>query len=148
MIADEMGTPINLPTVAATAREIAALGNWDGKQSAFEKTSEAKPVIAEGKLHLTSWRLLLDLGTLQDGEANLAGTARKASARISKARAEKLGVNDGDLLSISSDLGSLKLPVEISEMSDDQIWVPRNSIGSQVIANLGFVTGQVTVVKA
>jgi NADH-quinone oxidoreductase subunit G len=148
MIADEMGTPINLPTVAATAREIAALGNWDGKQIAFEKTSEAKPVITEGKLHLTSWRLLLDLGTLQDGEANLAGTARKASARISKARAEKLGVNDGDLLSISSDLGSLKLPVEISEMSDDQIWVPRNSISSQVIANLGFVTGQVTVVKA
>jgi NADH-quinone oxidoreductase subunit G len=148
MIADEMGTPINLPTVAATAREIAALGNWDGKKIAFEKTSEAKPVIAEGKLFLTSWRLLLDLGTLQDGEANLAGTARKASARISKSRAEKLGVNAGEFLSISSDLGTLKLPVEISEMSDDQIWVPRNSIDSQVIANLGFVSGQVTVVKA
>ena len=148
MIADEMGAPINLPTVAATAREIAALGNWDGNKIAFEKTSEAKPIIAEGKLHLTSWRLLLDLGTLQDGEANLAGTARKASARISKSRAEKLGVNEGGLVSISSDLGSLKLPVEISEMADDQIWVPRNSIDSQVIANLGFVSGQVTVVKA
>ena len=148
MIADEMGTPINLPTVAATAREIVALGNWDGKKIEFEKTSEAKPVIAEGKLHLTSWRLLLDLGTLQDGEANLAGTARKASARISKSRAEKLGVNEGEFISISSELGSLKLPVEISEMADDQIWVPRNSIDSQVIANLGFVSGQVTVVKA
>jgi hypothetical protein len=33
-------------------------------------------------------------------------------------------------------------------MSDDQIWVPRNSIDSQVIPNLGFVSGQVTVVKA
>jgi NADH-quinone oxidoreductase subunit G len=143
-----MGAPINLPTVAATAREIAALGNWDGKALAFEKTSEVKPVISEGMLHLTSWRLLLDLGTLQDGEANLAGTARKASARISKARANKLGVNDGELILISSDLGSLKLPVEISEMSDDAIWVPRNSIDSQVIANLGFVNGQVTVVKA
>jgi NADH-quinone oxidoreductase subunit G len=92
--------------------------------------------------------LLLDLGALQEGEANLAGTARKATARISKVRADKLGVNEGDLLSISSDLGSLKLPVEISEMSDDAIWVPRNSIDSQVIANLGFVSGQVTVVKA
>ena len=148
MIADEMGAPINLPTVAATAREIAALGNWDGKALAFEKTSEVKPVISEEMLHLTSWRLLLDLGTLQDGEANLAGTARKATARISKTRANKLGVNDGELISISSDLGSLKLPVEISEMSDDAIWVPRNSIDSQVIANLGFVNGQVTVVKA
>ena len=148
MIADEMGAPINLPTVAATAREISALGNWDGKGLVFAKISEVKPAVSEGKLHLTSWRLLLDLGTLQEGEANLAGTARKASARISKVRADKLGVNEGDLLSISSDLGSLKLPVEISEMSDDAIWVPRNSIDSQVIANLGFVSGQVTVVKA
>jgi NADH-quinone oxidoreductase subunit G len=98
-------------------------------------------------MNLTSWRLLLDLGTLQDGEANLAGTARKASARISRARAEKLGVSEGELISISSDLGSLKLPVEISEMSDNDIWVPRNSIDSQVIANLGFVSGQVTVAK-
>jgi NADH-quinone oxidoreductase subunit G len=148
MIADEMGSPINLPTVSATAREIAALGNWDGEGVAFDKTSEAKSVIADGKMKLTSWRMLLDLGTLQDGEANLAGTARKASARISKAKAEKLGVNEGELVSISSDLGSLKLPVEISEISDDQIWVPRNSIDSQVIPNLGFVSGQVTVVKA
>ena len=148
MIADEMGSPINLPTVAATAREIAALGNWDGQAVSFNKTSEAKPVSTEGKLHLSSWRLLLDLGTLQDGEANLAGTARKATARISKSRAEKLGVAEGDLVSISSDQGSLKLPVEISEMADDQIWVPRNSIGSQVIANLGFVSGEVMVVKA
>jgi NADH-quinone oxidoreductase subunit G len=148
MIADEMGSPINLPTVAATAREIAALGNWDGPAATFNKTSEAKLVLAEGKLNLSSWRLLLDLGTLQDGEANLAGTARKATARISKGRAAKLGVNDGELVSVSSELGSLKLPVEISEMSDDQIWVPRNSIGSQVIANLGFVNGEVTVVKA
>ena len=148
MLADEMGTPINLPTVAATAREIAALGNWDGKEITFEETSETKSVITEGKMNLTSWRLLLDLGTLQDGEANLAGTARKASARISKARAEKLRVSDGEVILISSDLGSLKLPVEVSEMSDEQIWVPRNSIDSQVIANLGFVSGQVTVVKA
>ena len=147
MIADEMGTPINLPTVAATAREISALGNWDGKALTFEKISEVKPAVSEGKLHLTSWRLLLDLGTLQEGEANLAGTARKASARISKARAQKLGVNEGELISISSELGSLKLPVESSEMSDDSIWVPRNSIDSQVIANLGFVNGEVAVAK-
>ena len=144
MIADEMGTP----TVAATAREIAALGNWDGAAISFEKTSTVKTLATEEKMNLTSWRLLLDLGTLQDGETNLAGTARKATARISKTKAEKLGVNEGELISISSDLGSLKLPVEISEMSDNEIWVPRNSIDSQVIANLGFVNGQVTVVKA
>ena len=148
MLADEMGTPINLPTVAATAREISALGKWDGNAVKFESAASVKDSAVGDKLNLTSWRLLLDLGALQDGEANLAGTARKASAHISSARAEKLGVKVGESISISSDFGSLKLPVEISEMSDNDIWVPRNSIGSQVIANLGFVSGQVTVVKA
>ncbi len=148
MIADEMGSPINLPTVSATAREISALGVWDGAVPVFEKAAIEKTTSSEGKLNLTSWRLLLDLGTLQDGEANLAGTARKATANISPARAEKLGVKSGDQISISSDLGSLKLPITISAMSDDAIWVPRNSIGSQVLANLGFVSGPVTVVKA
>jgi NADH-quinone oxidoreductase subunit G len=148
MLADEMGTPINLPTVAATAREISALGKWDGSAVKFESVATVKDSTVGDSLNLTSWRLLLDLGTLQDGEANLAGTARKASAHISNSRAGKLGVKIGDLISISTDFGSLKLPVEISEMADNEIWVPRNSIGSQVIASLGFVSGQVTVVKA
>jgi NADH-quinone oxidoreductase subunit G len=148
MLADEMGTPINLPTVAATAREISALGKWDGSAVKFESATSVKDLATGDKLNLTSWRLLLDLGTLQDGEANLAGTARTASAHISNSRAEKLGVKAGELISISTDFGSLELPVEISEMSDNEIWVPRNSIGSQVIAHLGFVSGQVSVAKA
>ena len=148
MLADEMGTPINLPTVAATAREISALGKWDGSAVKFESAVTVKDSAVGDSLNLTSWRLLLDLGTLQDGEANLAGTARTASAHISNSRALKLGVKVGELISISTDFGSLELPVEISEMSDNEIWVPRNSIGSQVIASLGFVSGQVTVVKA
>ena len=148
MRADELGTPINLPTVAATAREISALGKWDGSAVKFESVASVKDPTSGDKLNLSSWRLLLDLGTLQDGEANLAGTARKASAHISNSRASKLGVKVGDLISISTDFGSIELPVEISEMSENDIWVPRNSIGSQVIASLGFVSGQVTVVKA
>lgn len=148
MLADEMGTPINLPSVAATAREISSLGRWDGSALKFESASEVKDLADSDNLNLSSWRLLLDLGTLQDGEANLAGTARTASAHISKSRAEKLGVSAGELILISTNSGSLKLPVEICEISDEEIWVPRNSIGSQVIANLGFVSGQVTVVKA
>jgi NADH-quinone oxidoreductase subunit G len=134
--------------VAATAREISALGKWDGSAVKFESVASVKDSTSGDKLNLSSWRLLLDLGTLQDGEANLAGTARKASAHISNSRASKLGVKVGDLISISTDFGSIELPVEISEMSENDIWVPRNSIGSQVIASLGFVSGQVTVVKA
>ena len=51
-------------------------------------------------------------------------------------------------MKISSEKGSITLPVKISKMADNAIWVPRNSINSQVIPNLGFVRGAVKVVKA
>ncbi len=144
-LADEMGTPINLPSVAATTREIDSLGKWDGAKDNFAPTSLNN---SNGDLELTSWRQLLDLGSLQIGEENLAGTARKSVAHISASRAAQLGVGNGDHIKLSSEQGEITLPVEISEMADNKVWVPRNSINSQVIPNLGFVRGQVKAVKA
>ncbi len=148
MLAEEIGAPIDLPTVAATRREIAAIGKWDGAKSEFVKVAAKPATISGDKLLLTSWRQLLDLGSLQMGEANLAGTARKAVAYISKGRAAKIGVSEGDLVKISSEQGSINLPVAIAQMSDENIWAPRNSEGSQLISTLGFVSGEVTAVKA
>ena len=144
-LADEMGTPINLPSVAATTREIDALGKWDGAKHEFKSVALGK---SSEDLLLTSWRQLLDLGSLQEGEVNLAGTARKSVAHISTNRAAQLGVEENGLIKISSEKGSVTLPVKISKMADNAIWVPRNSINSQVIPNLGFVRGAVKVVKA
>ena len=140
-----MGTAINLPSVTATTREIDSLGKWDGAKNSFTTSSLSN---SNSELSLTSWRQLLDLGSLQEGEANLAGTARKAVAHISVGRAAQLGVGNADHVKISSELGSITLPVEITEMADNKVWVPRNSVGSQVIPNLGFVRGEVKVVKA
>ena len=148
MLAEEIGAPIDLPTVAATRREIAAIGKWDGAKSEFVKVAAKPATISGDKLLLTSWRQLLDLGSLQMGEANLAGTARKAVAYISEGRAARIGVSEGDLVKISSEQGSINLPVAIAQMSDENIWAPRNSEGSQLISTLGFVSGEVTAVKA
>ena len=148
MLADELGAPINLPSVSATAREIQSLGTWDGAQSKFEATAAGSTPRTEGNSAiLHSWRLLLDLGTLQEGEANLAGTARKARAHISASRATSLGVKNDDLVRISTERGSLTLPVVIVDIADDSVWVPRNSLQSQVIPALGVSSGVVTVVK-
>jgi NADH-quinone oxidoreductase subunit G len=57
-------------------------------------------------------------------------------------------VNNGDSLHISSDRGSITLPASIVDINDDSVWVPRNSLNSQVIPTLGFTYGVVTVVKA
>ncbi|MEI6867802.1 MAG: NADH-quinone oxidoreductase subunit G [Actinomycetes bacterium] len=150
MLADEMGAPINLPSVAAAAREIAALGNWDGAPAKFTPTKAGNsPKVAAGEAVLSSWRLLLDLGTLQAGEANLAGTARPATANISQGRADELGVAEGELVTVSSARGSITLPAHITAMADGSVWLARNSDGSQTISTLGIVGGEVvSVVKS
>ncbi len=145
ILADEMGKPINLPTVTATTREIASLGIWDGTQPVFSKRASA-PASSDG-FTLVSWRFLLDLGSLQQGEANLAGTAKQARAHISTATAASLGVSESDSVVISNERGSIELPVAIGNIADHLIWVPRNSEGSQVIPALGLTSGSVKVAK-
>jgi NADH-quinone oxidoreductase subunit G len=145
ILADEIGKPINLPSVTAAAAEIESLGAWDGAQEGFTKRPAAPASSAE--FTLVSWRFLLDLGSLQQGEANLAGTAKKARAHISPATASKLGVTEEDVVVISSERGSIELPVSIREIADNLVWVPRNSEGSQVIPSLGFTSGAIKVAK-
>ncbi len=150
MLADEMGTPINLPSAKAAASELQAIGKWDGAVISMTESPLAPAQTVSGnQAILHSWRQLLDLGTLQGGEENLAGTARAAEVVISEARASALGVSSGDLLSISTARGSISAPARIGKISDSDIWVPRNSLGSQCIASLGAASGLVvTVVKA
>ena len=146
MLADEMGTPINLPTVEAAAREMNSLGVWDGARVTFTPANAGS---ISGETILSSWRLLLDAGSLQDGEANLAKTAHPSVAIISPDRAEKLGVTHGDQVTISSKVGAITLPVEIADIDSKTVWIPRNSQSSRAIALLGAASGiEVSVVKA
>lgn len=149
MIAQEMGTSINLGTVSAAIKEIASLGKWEGARASMSKVSTpAQPTVSGDQFILTSWRRLLDLGTLQQGEEHLAGTARKTVAVISPKRAGALGVVDGDKLKISTSLGSVTLSALVEDIHDDAIWAPRNSRGSQLLVNLGVAHGAVvSVVK-
>ena len=147
MLADEMGTPIKLPTVAAAASEFSSIGNWEQSPS-FTPVASGKVSASGDEALLSSWRLLLDAGSLQDGEENLAGTAHPSVAVISASRATKLGVKTGDLIRVSTKNGAITLPCEIAEIEENSIWLPRNSKESRVIATLGIVTGAVTVVRA
>jgi len=146
MLADEMGTPINLPTVESAAREMNSLGTWDGARVIFTPANAGS---VSGETILSSWRLLLDAGSLQDGEANLAKTAHPSVAVISADRAGKLGVTNGDRVTISSNAGAITLPVEIADIDSKTVWIPRNSQSSRAIALLGAASGiEVSVVKA
>jgi NADH-quinone oxidoreductase subunit G len=149
MIAEEMGAELNLGTVTAAAKEIASLGAWDGARASMKPVNPTvAPTLSGNQFILNSWRRLLDLGTLQKGEENLAGTARQTVAVISPHRAQAMGVADGDLLMLSTTHGSVTLAALVEDIHDDAIWAPRNSRGSQLLVNLGAGHGAVvTVVK-
>ena len=147
MLADQMGTPINLPTVSAAREEFNSLGNWESRATFAPVAASAVNAPADKAL-LSSWRLLLDAGSLQDGENNLAGTAHPSVAVISANRANSLGVKNGDLITISTDNGAITLPCEIDAIEENSVWIPRNSANSRAIATLGVATGVVSVVKA
>jgi NADH-quinone oxidoreductase subunit G len=102
---------------------------------------------ASGGLVLSTWKLMLDNGTLQDGDKHLAATARPAVARVSPATYAALDPAPvGGLVTVAGDRGSFTLPVEVvDDMVDGVVWVPANSVGSGVLAGLAAPGSHVTV---
>ena len=147
MLADEIGKPINLATVKSARNEFESIGNWDGSKNSMKPvaaTSAINPSSDEAVLN--SWRNLLDKGSMQDGEDNLAGTARKSVVVISPARAKALSVSENDLVRVSNDYGAITLPCSINDIEDSSVWLPRNSQSSQVIRNLGTASNSIVKV--
>jgi NADH-quinone oxidoreductase subunit G len=147
MLADEIGKPIKLPSVKSARGEFDSLGNWDGPINSMKlRNSAAAKSVASDEAVLVSWRNLLDKGSLQDGEENLAGTARKSILVISHARAKALNVNSGDHVRVSNSYGAITLPCQIGEIDESSVWLPRNSLNSQLIRNLGVVSNSIVKV--
>jgi NADH-quinone oxidoreductase subunit G len=136
-LADAMGVDLGLRTLADVRAELDALGPWDGSRLTPPEDPAAEPVVVgPGQAVLASWHSLLDAGRLQDGEAFLAGTAKRAVARVSAATAAGVGVPDGGLLRISTGAGAIVVPAVVTEMPDRVVWLPLNSPGCAVRATL------------
>jgi NADH-quinone oxidoreductase subunit G len=147
MLADEMGRPINLPSVKAARCELESIGRWEGQSTtmtSLQATGTSK--VNNDEAIISSWRNLLDKGSLQDGEENLAGTARKSVVFISQSRAQSLGVDSGDMVRVSNNYGAVTLSCQIADIHNDSVWLPRNSSNSQLIRNLGVVSNSVVKV--
>ena len=141
-LADEIGVDLGLTGPEAADSELARLGTWTGPRPAVPSSSpEPSPAPGPGQAVLASWRLLLDAGRLQDGEPYLAGTAVSPVVRLSPATAAELGVTPGDPVTVSTDRGSVTLPLSIAEMPDRVVWVPTNSPGSAIHRQLGVTAG-------
>ena len=99
-------------------------------------------------LVLSTWKQLLDQGSMQDGDDNLRATARNAVARVSQTVFDAYGA----LVTLTGDRGSVTLAAEVADLpeglSDDVVWVPANSAGNGVLADLASPGSRVTVTGA
>jgi NADH-quinone oxidoreductase subunit G len=140
-LATEMGRPIGTAEPDSARREFDEIGSWDGAREGGPRLEPAAPSSADGESVLATWRMLLDLGRLQDNEPHLAGTAPAPVVRISPSHAERVGVTDGDQVTVTGPTGSVTLPVEVTEMPETVVWLPMNSPGSRVYRDIGVGHG-------
>lgn len=141
MLADAMDESIGRGDVMELRAELATLSHWTGDRMAAPDVQPAPP--AAGGLRLASWRLLLDLGRMQQGEPHLAGTARPTEAVMSAATAASRGLTEGSLVTVSTPDGSLTLPLRLDEVAHDTVWLPMHSPGCSILQDLGAVPGDV-----
>ena len=144
---DELGVDLGMGDVEQARDEMRRLGVWDGERPAMPALSaRSAPRPAPGEAVLAGWRMLLDNGRLQDGEPYLAGTARPPVARLSAATAA--GIGAAEAVTVSTWRGSVTLPLVITEMPDQVVWLPLNSPGSAVHRDLGVTVGAVVRIDA
>jgi NADH-quinone oxidoreductase subunit G len=152
-----MDVDLRLPTPEAARAELTALGAarrpGDGPalppQGLDVPPPPAPDTAGPGELAvLASWRQLIDVGTLQRDEPELAGTARPPVARLGADAAARLGLADGDRLTVSGATGSVTLPVRVTPMPDRVVWLPMMSPGSEVRTDLGTGPGGVVRLSA
>ncbi|MCU1623633.1 MAG: NADH-quinone oxidoreductase subunit [Frankiales bacterium] len=143
VLADEMDRPIGLPDVAAARSEISALGVTSDHPTFPPASFEVAPESGaeETTYRLATWHLLLDDGSLQDGEPHLAGTARSPRLHLSAATASTLGAADGDDITVTTERGSLTLPLVVAALPDDVVWVPTRTRGAAVRTDLAAQHG-------
>ncbi|PVG82526.1 NADH-quinone oxidoreductase subunit G [Nocardioides gansuensis] len=145
------GRSLGFRTVPEVRAEMEQLGPWDGPRPAMDagkppRTPRAKP----GSLALATWKQLIDLGSMQDGDPYLRETARKPVARVAQATYDELaGATAGEPnATLTGDRGAVTLPLEVADLPEGVVWVPANSFGLGVLADLASPGSPVTLKAA
>jgi NADH-quinone oxidoreductase subunit G len=135
-LAEELDAELNLRTVAAARDELAGFSAFG--RAASNMASSGQNRSADGVV-LATWHELLDAGRMQDGDRHLAATAKPARAIMSAATAEAHGITTQ--ATVSTDEGSITVPVEIADVPENVVWLPTNAHGCAVRPALHAVHG-------
>jgi len=167
------GAPLGFRTVAEVRAEMEQLGPWDGDRRAISGPSAAPGAAtdvapgtvpaagarpggstagdpaADGGLVLATWRLMVDNGSMQDGDKAYRATGRTPVALVSPATYAALqerhpSVADGAV--VVGDRGAMSMPLAVADdMVDGVVWVPGNSTLEGVLADLASPGSKVHV---
>ena len=143
LIANELGIKFADDAKSAALHKSLTELKSTTKKPAMTKVS----AVESAGLVLAGLRQLIDNGSLQNGEAHLAATAREAVAKVNAKTAADHGLIDGNLVVLEAPGGKLVIPVEIAAVADQTIWLPLNSDGSTPLINLGITIGDSVSVK-
>ena len=128
-LARELGKSISITDFWATAAKPVLTADPSSSES-----------VGSGQAVLSTWRHLLDKGSLQSGEPYLAATARVAVVRVSPATAQRLNLIDGATATVSCCGSSASAPLIVTAgMADGVVWLPANSEGSSLNLPSGCV---------
>ncbi|MDO5722286.1 MAG: NADH-quinone oxidoreductase subunit G [Actinomycetaceae bacterium] len=148
-LAAELGVNLGIETLAQTHAEMNELMGWAGTRLPQpEQAARELHAPARGEAVLATHKLMLDDGLLQAGAPELAGTARKSVARLNAETIRELGMEEGQRLQVSTERGTITLPVVAADLPAGVVWLPTCSRGSHVHETLGAGHGNVVTVSA
>ncbi|MCI2417056.1 NADH-quinone oxidoreductase subunit G [Saccharopolyspora sp. K220] len=148
-LAVELDADLFTQTPAAAAAELDRVGPHVGARlPAPDQPAAQAPSPGQGQAVLATWRQLLDNGSMQADEPNLAGTARRTVAVLAPRTAQRIGLGPAQLVEVRTAKGAVVLAAELAEMPDDVVWLPADSGSSKVHRTLGVGHGALVDIAA
>ena len=145
-LASEFGVDLGLHDLVGLYEQVNPLMQWNGQREEFVPAKASELVeVGQGEALLATHKPMLDAGRLQDGATMLAGSARRPVVFASRATVAGLGIDEGEELTLSTQRGSITLPLQFADLPDGVVWVPECSQGSIVHESLGNFGSSVTL---
>ena len=145
-LASEFGVDLGLHDLVGLYDQVNPLMQWNGQREEFLPAEASELVeVGQGEALLATHKPMLDAGRLQDGATMLAGSARRPVVFASRATVAGLGIGEGEELTLSTQRGSITLPLQFADLPDGVVWVPECSQGSIVHESLGNFGSSVTL---
>ena len=145
-LASEFGVDLGLHDLVGLYDQVNPLMQWNGQREEFVPATASELVeVGQGEALLATHKPMLDAGRLQDCASMLAGSARRPVVFASRATVAGLGIDEGEELTLSTQRGSITLPLQFADLPDGVVWVPECSQGSIVHESLGNFGSSVTL---